>query len=342
MRSSEAVSESASHHARHPAALVALLAGCLARPEGLQYPPAQDPLRAALEPVRRAAVERDVAALVGVRHAAVRPQGLEDAERYLRSEYERAGFSVRLQPVSYARRSANNVLAERVGADPSRVVLATAHYDTVALSPGADDNASGVAVTLAIARAASRVRTSATVRLVNFAFEEDGLRGSAAYVDSLGEGELRALLGVYNFDMVGYTRSEAGSQRYPEELRFALGSGERQPRDRGDFVGVVGLGAEGELLEVLRAARAYEPALRVEWLQLPSFVRPWAGDLDRGDHASFWDARVPAVMIGDTGDFRNPHYHRASDALATLDLAFLARVARWASAAVLLHAGLAP
>jgi hypothetical protein len=93
-------------------------------------------------------------------------------------------------------------------------------------------------------------------------------------------------------------------------------------------------------MRALLEARAYVAGLPLETAELPRAVLPFAPDLARGDHAPFWDAGVPAVVVGDTAEYRSPHYHAPSDTPQTLDVAFGVRVARLAAAAVLIAAGL--
>src|SRR5690606_6250898 len=131
-------------------------------------------------------------------------------------ELREAGYTVRREPVTHGEHTADNIVAERAGADPDAgLVIIGAHYDTVAVSPGADDNASGVAATLAIARAASSVPSRAALRFVAFCFEERGLVGSAAHVANLGPEERQRLITAVTLDMVGYRADGEGSQRWP-------------------------------------------------------------------------------------------------------------------------------
>lgn len=247
-------------------------------------------------------------------------------------ESVRGRLSPELQAAAY-----ENVEAAVAGADPGApVVVLGAHYDTVEGSPGADDNASGVAVLLAVAaalaeRRAGGWRPARGVRLVAFTLEELGLLGSVTYVRGLAAEGLR-VAGALVVESVGFTGE---AQRSPAFIRLP---------ERADFLALVANEASRPLLDrVLAAARRAAPTLRTVPPD-PYFVAP--GDahgpfvhMRRSDHAAFWDAGWPAVMLTDTTEFRSPHYHRPSDTPETLDGTYLAAVAEVALEAVVDLAG---
>lgn len=199
--------------------------------------------------------------------------------------------------------------------------LVCAHYDSVPGSPGADDNASGVAVMLACARhvAASRV-AYAHVGFVAFNAEEDGLLGSRDFVTH-GLPELRMTVEmVHVLEMCGYRAFHQGSQLGPFPPNL-LGV------DAGTFIAMIGRGASNRAVR-----RAFDPEIvsnvhriGLETTELATRLFP---DLSRSDHAPFWSANLPAVLWTDTGNFRNPNYHRASDIPETLDYRFMADVTK--------------
>jgi Zn-dependent M28 family amino/carboxypeptidase len=206
-----------------------------------------------------------------------------------------------------------------------------AHYDTVPHSPGADDNGSGLAVMLEAARRMKDYPVRRPVRFVAFCLEEAELLGSTAYA-----GELKAngeeLEGAIVLECVGYVAREEESQQAPAGLSVAVPV-------TGDFLAMIG--NERSLVLV----RAMEEAARQEAadLQVVSLVVPGQGelfpDVRRSDHAAFWQHGYPAVMLTDTANFRNPHYHRPTDTIETLDLGFMERVTRLLIAACLKLAG---
>jgi hypothetical protein len=204
-------------------------------------------------------------------------------------------------------------LPKRRGAGP--LTLLGAHYDSVPSCPGADDNASGVAILLECARALGTMRPAPNVGFVAFNAEEDGLLGSRNLVD-VGLAALRVEVATMHvLEMCGFRARGEATQRSP--LPFALPG-----MSRGTFIAVVGQGASNAVAKA--AALAQHPASphRVAVSTWPGLHRALP-DLARSDHAPFWDTAVPAVLWTDTGNFRNPHYHRASDTPATLDYGFM-------------------
>ncbi len=210
-----------------------------------------------------------------------------------------------------------NVLALPPGARRGAVTLVGAHYDSVPMSPGADDNASAVAVLLEVARSWKALGRS--VGFVAFNAEERGLAGSEEFVHEELQCSGLSVRGAHVLEMVGYTSSLPGSQMRPVPLPGMP--------TVGDFIGLVANQASRRLLaQVLDCARrlpAAPPTVALQtWLGSERLV----ADLHRSDHAPFWRAGVPAVLWTDTAEFRNPNYHRPSDTPDTLDYPFMAAV----------------
>jgi Zn-dependent M28 family amino/carboxypeptidase len=202
--------------------------------------------------------------------------------------------------------------------DPWRArVLVGAHYDAVPGTPGADDNASAVAVLLSAARA---VGPHAEVCFVTFNGEECDLAGSRAFVGRLGRNRLEQ---VHVLEMVGYTSHAPGSQRNPIPPT-------RVPTV-GDFLGLVGTHRSRRALDRVLAL-AGSSAVPVQGLYPPpvpsGVIRRLAPHVLRSDQAPFWEAGIPALMWTDTAEFRNPNYHRSTDLPETLDYEFMAGVTR--------------
>ena len=260
-------------------------------------------------------IQRDLQRLVGPRDPHETAGALHAAGEYLRREFETAGLAVAAQEVPSEGRVFRNIIATSPGTDQAdKTVLIVAHYDTKPGTPGADDNASAVAAMLEIARLLAPRRFRRTLEFVGFTLEEYGYQGSRHFVRQVRT-ERRTIVGVLDLEMVGYTSRK---QRIPPGIRA---------RRVGDFIGVVGNRKSAGLVEVfVTAAREAVPALLVESLivRANGYFLPI---VRLSDHAPFWDAGIPAVMITDTAFLRNPHYHRATDTLDTLDLPFLANVA---------------
>ncbi|NJK62291.1 MAG: M28 family peptidase [Synechococcaceae cyanobacterium SM2_3_1] len=197
-------------------------------------------------------------------------------------------------------------------------ILVGAHYDAVPASPGADDNATGLAVLLELVRSISQLPLRRPLWFVAFDLEEQGLLGSRAYAHHLRtHGQpLRLMLSL---EMLGYCNQAARSQRYPAFL-------DKIYPDRGNFIGLIGnVAAIGDLLRLHLGMRSCH--VPCQWL--PAGRRGLlVPDTRRSDHASFWDQGYRAVMVTDTANLRNPHYHRLTDTLDTLNLDFLTSVCR--------------
>ena len=211
----------------------------------------------------------------------------------------------------------NVVALPRSSVRREALVLVGAHYDSVPRSPGADDNASGVAVLLATARALAR--TAAPVAFVAFNAEEDGLLGSRDFVErGLHELGVHPLL-AHVLEMVGFRSRAYGSQRLPfpwPTRRF----------DTADFVAIIGNPeSKGALDRVMCSSASPRPRCvsLQQWVAMDS-VLP---SLRRSDHFPFWTKRIPALLWTDTAELRNPNYHRSSDTPDTLDYDFMSEVA---------------
>ena len=251
------------------------------------------------------------------------PGSLVRAANYIHSVFEDAGLSVREQNYQYYDQRVTNVLATVPGtAGGSAYYVIGAHYDTVPSTPGADDNASAVAVMLELAGRLRQARLKASVLLAAFTLEEPpahltGNQGSRFFVRSCqSNGE--CMLGAIILEMVGYT---APRQHYPFLPRWPGYPGQ------GNFIGIIGNWRSLHLgRAVLRGFRKNK-GLPAESLFLP-FDGRILPETRLSDHASFWDAGLPALMVTDTAFFRNPNYHLPSDTIDTLDFTFMAELVK--------------
>ena len=275
-------------------------------------------------------LERDVRAIVtdfGARdheHA----DNLERVAAYIEDAMRGAGARVVSQPYAVAGRTYRNVIGS-FGPDAGERVVVGAHYDTFAGLPGADDNASGVAGVMELARLLSGAPLRVRVDLVAFNLEEPPhfrgeFMGSAIHARSLQAGRV-ALRGIIALEMIGYFSDAPDSQRYPlPSLSWIYPS-------RGNFIGVVGNFASAMLGRKVTGAMRDATPLPVQVLAAPASLT----GVGLSDHASYWDAGYHAVMITDTAFFRNPHYHTATDTPDKLDYARTAQVVDGVRAAVL-------
>jgi peptidase M28-like protein len=229
-----------------------------------------------------------------------------------------------------------NLLATRPGRESDAIVVA-AHLDTVWSSPGADDNAAGVVVLMEVARLLASETLRRTVVLAAPDFEEIGLIGSRELVRLLRRRHrVRAAI---VFDPIGYMDPRPNTQHVPPGvgLLYPRQMERLQARDNaGDGVVAIHRRRSTALVRVwAECAAAAIGRERVVMLRDPCDLPiigpllnlvPLARNFSRSDHRRFWDARLPAIQVTNTANFRNPHYHRASDKPATLDYETLADV----------------
>ena len=212
-----------------------------------------------------------------------------------------------------------NIVAIHPECPPGPRVLIGSHYDTVPGTPGADDNASAVGVSLACARALTLLPNPRPVMFVSFNREEDGLLGSRQFVEESVPSLPEVVGEAHILEMVGYCCHESDSQRLPKGLPV------RVP-DVGDFLALLGNRTSNRLIKpLLRTSASAATDLRVLGIRVYLGLERYFPHLLRSDHAPFWQAGVPAIMWTDTSEFRNPHYHLPSDTPDTLDYSFMRR-----------------
>ncbi|MCP9887860.1 M20/M25/M40 family metallo-hydrolase [Cyanobium sp. ATX 6A2] len=220
------------------------------------------------------------------------------------------------------REAGSNLIFRLPGQNPRlEPLLIGAHYDGPLHSIGADDNATGVAALLELARRWSATPPRRPVWLVAFDQEEWGMLGSKALATELHQGGQQLRLMV-SLEMLGYT---SPTQDYPlPAMRQIYG-------EVGDFIAVVG--NAGAALTLPKLARGLGAHVKTKVLPVPNGGRA-IPDVRLSDHSPFWDAGYDAVMVTDTSFLRNPHYHQMSDTIDTLDLPFLAAVTEGLDAAL--------
>lgn len=275
-------------------------------------------------------------ALIAERHPLSSPVALQQAEDYLTGQFRLLGLDVSTHSFEALGGTYRNVIGmmpvpkgdslHEGGLFPPPLIIA-AHYDTVMGSPGADDNASALAVMLEVARCLRDVPLSRAVRFIAFCLEEEDLLGSLAYVSWLRE-SAQKIAGAIVLECVGYACADEGSQRKPPGVPVAVPT-------VGDFLAIVGNSASAPLAAVVEgAAKEQVPGLKTVSLTVPGNGE-LLPDTRRSDHAAFWHYGYPAVMLTDTANFRNPHYHKPTDTIDTLNLEFMENVAQAVTAAVL-------
>lgn len=277
-----------------------------------------------------ARLERDVRRLAVIRHPEADPAALAAAAAFIEEELAASGLEVQRQPFVYDEQSFDNVVGIRHGTDPARPwIVVGAHFDSTPHTPGADDNASGVAAVLEIARVLRDFAPAATIHFVGFNLEEIQRWvppvyrvGSKAYVRWL-TGQVAKVDGAFVLEMVGFTGER---QKAPAAVKLV-----KKIPATGHFLAAVGDGNSGTMLEAME--RAAKGVIELVTLSVPMKGYP-VPDTRRSDNARFWDVDYPSLMVTDTADLRNPHYHKATDTPETLDYVFMGKVVEVVSRAV--------
>jgi len=269
---------------------------------------------------------RCVDALSGQRHGSENPVALEERAVVIEQLLSGFGLEVASQTVPFAGRVYRNLIATLPGSEPRLpMLLLGAHYDGPPGSPGADDNASGVAVLLETARLLAGTAPRRTIKFVAFTLEEPQyigrfLIGSRHYTELASRnGEHYAVALI--LESVGYCDQREGSQRLPPLVRVPGIS-------RGNFLAVIGNHRSRHYAEQFTQITARRvPHLPVIPYCAPPLVARFIPQLFLSDHAAFWGKGYPALMLTDTVPLRNPHYHQPTDTPETLDATFLTGVA---------------
>ncbi|MEY2527852.1 MAG: hypothetical protein QOE73_2623, partial [Verrucomicrobiota bacterium] len=248
---------------------------------------------------------------IGERNMHRYPQ-LKAAADFIESSFSRAGLQPRRDTYELGGRACHNIEAEIRGARPE-IFLIGAHYDSVFGSPGANDNGSGVAAMLALARRFAPRSTTHTLRFVAFVNEEPPYfqtseMGSFVYA-SRCKARGDQISAMISLETIGYFSDAPGSQTYP-----SVGLGAFYPKV-GNFIGFVGNVSSRSFLRRAMAAFRQQRKLPSQGAALPSFIPGVAWS----DQWSFWEHGYPGIMITDTAPFRYPHYHSATDTPDKLD-----------------------
>ncbi len=260
------------------------------------------------------------------------PKKLLEIRNFLEKELLMLGYKVEFQEIIYKKNKYYNVIASSPAEQPlkptdDKLLVVGAHYDTVFTTPGADDNASGVAGLLEIARLLSQ-NIPTGIRLVFFPMEEPPVyrtrnMASYHYAKYLKKNGQR-LIGMICLEMIGYFSSRPKSQKYPFPLMDQI-----YPKT-GDFIAMVGNIKSKNFTSKLKKLFSKYTDLPVESLNAPSIVI----GIDFSDHWSFNKMNYMATMITDTAFYRNPNYHKPTDLPNTLDYKKAAKVIDGLSGAI--------
>ena len=265
-----------------------------------------------------------------------RLKNIKLAAHYVHEEFKATGAEVSFQDVIVQGTTYTNVVA-RFGPKAGPLIIGGAHYDSYGQAgfdagpagysrqthtPGADDNASGVAGLIELARLLGRSAQTRPIELVAYTLEEPPYfgtehMGSVWHARSLAK-ERRDVLLMLSLEMIGYFSDQPGSQNYPVSGMSQLYS------DRGDFIALVGKFSDFRAIRKAKALMRGATDLPVHSINAPTLLQ----GIDFSDHRSYWDEGFPAFMITDTAFFRNPMYHGAGDTYDTLDYRRMAKVVK--------------
>ncbi|MBW4519382.1 MAG: M28 family peptidase [Scytolyngbya sp. HA4215-MV1] len=247
-------------------------------------------------------------------------QGLTAAANFLESQMVQAGYRVQRQSYPIEQQTYDNLEVEIPGRDRAdEIVVIGGHYDSVHLSPAANDNGSGAAATLELAKRFVGKHPSRTLRFVQFVNEEPPFfwtdqMGSLVYAKRCKQRQ-ENIVAMLSLETMGYYSDEVGSQKYPIPLGLIYPL-------QGNFISFIGNVASGNLVRQTIASFRQHTQFPSEGAALPNAL-PGVG---WSDHWAFWQQGYAAVMVTDTAPFRYPHYHTEADTPDKLDYDRLARV----------------
>ncbi len=240
---------------------------------------------------------------------------------YITQQMKLSNHRFSTQQYYYQRKPIQNLILEQLGQKKAEeIIVIGAHYDTVVDSPGADDNATGIACLLELIRMLHNYNNNRTLRFVAFALEEPPFfgteqMGSYVYAKSCKEND-ENIVAMIALEMLGFYSEKRGSQKNPSPHPKG------QSTDKGNFIAVVG-NNQSRQLGIGFAEKLKETSLIKTETVIPN-SQIYGSDLS--DHASFWKYKYPAIMITDTAFYRNPHYHEASDTIDQIKFRYFTRL----------------
>lgn len=246
-------------------------------------------------------------------------EALEKAAEYISGELKSYGYEVEYQEYAVDGKAAKNIIATKRGlGKENEIVIVGAHYDSC-FNPGADDNASGVAGLLELAKAFSQERIARNVKFIAFTNEEPPFfkteeMGSRVYAKAARQSN-ENIKAVLILEMIGYYSDKPNSQRYPPFIGLFY-------PNQANFISVVGNFPSVTLVKKLVVGFKKATHFPIESAVLPGFVN----GVDFSDHWSFWKEGYPAIMVTDTAFYRNPHYHQSSDTYQKLNYPSMAEL----------------
>jgi Peptidase family M28 len=247
-------------------------------------------------------------------------QKLNAAKTFLETALAASGYDVKPQEYQIDGKPYTNLAVQRLGtAKPNEVVLVGGHYDSAFTSPGANDNGTGAAATLELAKLFANKSTYRTVRFVEFTNEEPPFfqtenMGSLVYAQHIDPRQEK-IVAMLSLETMGYFSDVAGSQKYPFPIGLLYPT-------QGNFIGLIGNLKSGDLVRRAIGSFRRHTQFPSQGVVLPS----WVPGVGWSDQWAFWQQGYPGIMVTDTAPYRYPHYHTADDTIDKINFDHLARV----------------
>ncbi|MEK7257696.1 MAG: M20/M25/M40 family metallo-hydrolase, partial [Bacteroidota bacterium] len=293
-------------------------------------------IQAIVDQVDSAMLNGDLTFIQGIRHRTAGAAHLQEVKDLLYFKFLDSHLETYLQEFLFGNYGADNIIGRLIGTEnESSTYIIDGHFDTVNDAPGADDNGSAVAGVLEALRVLSPYSFKKSIKFIGFDLEEEGLIGSSKYVQQ-GILPSETIEGVLNFEMIGYYSEAPNTQQFPPGFGIIFPVAYNQvlaDQNRGNFITNIADGNSATLQAAYDSAAAhYVPDLRRISIQAPANWQIITPDLARSDHAYFWLGGIPALMLTDGANYRNPNYHTPNDKIETLDFTFMRRVVQAAVA----------
>jgi hypothetical protein len=313
------------------------------------------------ENVDAASLREHLSSILGVRNRFTAKERMIQAENYIFRKFEEYGWKTEKQichletfeshdkedqPKTNHDVAGANVVATKPGKNPDKIILIGAHYDTVNDSPGADDNGTGVAALLEVARVLGKSKFSKTLVLAAFDMEETGLAGSKAFIKNVPpDADIEDVIIV---ETVGFMSNQERTQMIPKgfSILYREQVGKIKKNEfKGDFITVIHNQKSRHLVSLLDETNQYlNTNLKLVFVRDPldipvvgrvlKPVFPGVKDLFRSDHVPFWQKGISAVQLTDSANFRNPHYHQPTDTIETIDFLSVQRLVQTVTATI--------
>jgi Peptidase family M28 len=249
---------------------------------------------------------------IGARNSGQYEQ-LNAAKAFLADSFTKSGYKLQQQEYKIKNQSYYNLIAERRGTEkPNEIVIVGGHYDSAFISPGANDNGTGAAATLELARIFAEKSPKRTVRFVEFTNEEPPFfwtkeMGSLVYAKQVAQAK-ENVVAMLSLETMGYFSETAKSQKYPFPVGLFY-------PDRGNFIAFIGNLGSGDLVRKSLSSFRQHTKFPSEGVVLPS----WIPGVGWSDQWSFWEQGFKGIMVTDTATYRYPDYHMVSDTIDKID-----------------------